>query len=94
MKGQNTYPRNPKLAAGVAIAGFALATLFCKLDGAVAQAWNPLDGSALVAIEVVRAVIVAGWQLVPAYLCEDARCLQDLAQIVACGWQLLFVIAG
>ena len=94
MKGQDTNSPNRKLAVGVAIAGFALATLFCKLDGAAEGGWNHLDESAWVALEVLRAVILAGWQLIPSYHREEARCLQHLLQIVACAWQVLFVVAA
>jgi hypothetical protein len=94
MNGQDTYSPNRKLTVGVAIAGFALATLFCKLDGAAAGGWNPLDERAWVALEVLRGVILAGWQLVPSYLREETRCLQHLLQIVACAWQVLFFVAA
>jgi hypothetical protein len=94
MKGQNTDGRMHKLVAGVAIAGIALAILFSKVDGVAAQGWNHFDGSAWAVLDVLRAVILAAWQLVPSYLREEARCLGHLLQIVACTWQLLFVIAG
>jgi hypothetical protein len=94
MKGQDAYSPNRKLAVGVAIVGLALVTLLCKLDGAAAGEWKHLDENAWVALEVLRGVILAGWQLVPSYHREEARCLQNLLQIVECFWQVLFVVAA
>ena len=94
MTGQFTYSRNVKPIVGVAIAGFVLATEFCKLGGAAAQGCNLLDKTAWVALEVLRPVILAAWQSVPACLCGDSRFLQHLLQIVASIWPLLCVIAG
>jgi len=94
MTGQYTFSRNCKAIVGVAIAGFVLATLFCKLDAATAQGCNLFDKTAWVAIEVLRPVILSGWQSVPACLCGDSRLLEHLLQIVASIWPLLCVIAG
>jgi hypothetical protein len=94
MTGPYTYSRNCKPIVGVAIVGFVLAILFCKLDGAAAQGCNLLDKTAWVALDVLRPVILAGWQAVSVYLCEDSRFLQHLLQIVASIWPLLCVMAG
>ena len=95
MKAQYIYSRNGKTMVGVAIVGFVLAALFCKLDGAAAQRCNLLDKTAWAALEVLRSVILlADWQAVLAYLCADSRFLQHLLQIVASIWPLLGVIAG
>jgi len=95
MKGQYKYFRNSKPIVGVAIIGFVLAPLFCKLDGATAQGCNLPDKTACVALEVLRSVILlADWQAVLSYLCADSRFLQHLLQIVASIWPLLGVIAG
>ncbi len=93
MNGQLTSSRNWERIVGAAIVGVALATLFCKADGA-AHGWNPFDGTAWVVLEVLRPVILAGWQCVPTYFAENARCLQHLPQIVASIWPLLGVIGG
>lgn len=95
MTGQYTFSRNRKAIVGVAIAGFVLATLFCKLDAATAQRCNLFDKTAWVALEVLRPVILLGdWQAVSAYLCQDSRSLQLLLQIVASIGPLLCVMAG
>jgi hypothetical protein len=93
MKGQNTHSGNWERIVEVGIAGFALAILFCKIDGA-ANGWNLFDETARVVVEALRPVILAGWQCVPACLSENARCLHHLPQIVASIWPLLGVIAG
>ncbi len=94
MKGQYTYSRNSKRIAGGAVVGFALATLFCELDGVVAQGSNLLGDTAWVALEVLRPVILAGWQSMPAHLGENSGCLQRLFQVVASLWPLLCVLVG
>ena len=94
MMGQYIYSRNFKPVVGVAIAGFVLATGFCKLGGVVGQGCNLFDKTAWVAIEVLRPVILSGWQSVPACLCGDSRLLQHLLQIVGSIWPLLCVMAG
>ena len=89
----NKYFRNCNLIVEIAAVGFALATLSYKLDGAAAQGCNLLDKTAWVALDVLRPVILAGWQAVSAYLCEDSSFLQHLLQIVASIWPLC-VMAG
>ena len=93
MKGQYKYIRNSKPIVEVAIVGFVLVTLSCKLD-ATAQGCSLFNRAAWVALEVLRPVILAAWQSVPACLCGDSRFLQHLLQIVASIWPLLCVIAG
>lgn len=91
----NKYFRNCNRIVKVAAVGFAVATLSYRLDGAAAEGCNLLDKTAWVALEVLRSVILlAGWQAVSAYLCEDSRLLQYLLQIVASIWPLLGVMAG
>jgi len=95
MKAQYIYSRNGKTMVGVAIVGFVLAALFCKLDGAAAQRCNLLEKTAWAALEVLRSVIMlADWQAVSAYLCEDSRFLQHLLQIGVSIWPLLFAMAS
>src|SRR6267378_884038 len=78
MMGQYTDSRNFRPIVRVAIAGFVLATGFCKLGGVAAQGCNLLDKNAWVALEVLRPVILSAWQSVPACLCEDSRVLRTL----------------
>ncbi len=93
MKRQYTDSWNCKRIAGVTVVGFALANLFWNLDGG-AQGCNLLEKTAWVAVDVLRPVILAGWQCVPAYLYENSGCLQHLFQIVASIRPLLCVIGG
>jgi apolipoprotein N-acyltransferase len=94
MNGQYKYFRSNKPMVGVAIIGFALATSFCKLDGATVQGCSLFNRAAWVAFEVLRPVILSAWQSVPACLCEGSRFLQYVLQIGASIWPLLRVIAG
>jgi hypothetical protein len=93
MKGQYSSSRNWERIGGAAIAGLALAMLICRLSG-TGQEWCCLDEATRVVLEVLRPVILAGWQCVPAYLAENTRCLHHLPQIVASIWPVLCVIAG
>ena len=95
MTGQHIYTGNCKPMVGVTIGGFVLATLFCELDRATAQGCNLFDKAGWMALEVLRMVILlADWQTVLAYLCEDSRLLQHLLQIGASICPLLCVVAG
>jgi hypothetical protein len=93
MKGQYKYFRNSKPIVEVAIVGFVLVTLSCKLD-VTAQGCSLFYRAAWVALEVLRPVILAAWQSAPACLCEDSRFLQHLLQIGASIWPLVCVMAG
>src|SRR6266702_412188 len=93
MKGQSTYSRNWKRIAGGAVVAFVLTNLFWNLDGG-AQGCNLLEKTAWVAVDVLRPVILAGWQSMPACLGENSGCLQHLFQVVASLWPLLCVLVG
>jgi hypothetical protein len=88
------YSRNCNLIVEVAAVWSALATLSYKLDAAAAQGCKLLDKTVWEALGVLRPVILAAWQSVPACLCEDSRFLQHLLHLVASIWPLLCVIAG
>jgi hypothetical protein len=91
----NKYFTNCNLIVEVATVGFALATLSYKLDGASKLGCNLLGKTAWVALELLRPVIMlADWQAVSAYLCEDSRFLQHLLQIGASIWPLFCVLAS
>ncbi len=94
MTRQSTYSGNPKPIQEVAIVGFLLATLSCKLNGSAALACQLLDKTAWAATEIVRSAILAGWPCVLVYLFEDTRFMQHLLQIGASIWPLLRVIVG
>jgi len=94
MKAQDKYSRNWKRIAGTGIAGLALAILLCNFDGAAERGCSARFETAGVAVEVLRDVVLACWQLVPSYLYENSGCYEHLLQIVASIWPLLCVIAG
>ena len=94
MRGQDNISRNCKRVVGVTIVGLALAIMFCELDGVAKPGWNLFDEAVWVALEVLRPVILAGWQSVPTYLCQNSRFLRHLLPIVASIWPLFSVMAG
>jgi hypothetical protein len=92
---QYTSNRKWKPIAGVAVVGSALAILSFRLDGAAVGGCILIDKTAWVALEVFRPIILlAGWQGVPAYICEDLRFLQHLLSVGSAIWALLCVLAG
>ena len=88
-----TNSRSGKPIIDVAIAGPVLATLSYKLD-MTAQGCSLLGKAAWAALDVLRPLILAAWQSLPACLCEDSRFLQHVLQLVARIWPLLCVLAG
>jgi len=84
MKRLYTYSWNCQLIVGVAIVGFAFATLFCNLLGETAWA----------AFKVLSPVILACWPSAPWYVFEDSKFLQQLLQIGASVWPLICLLAG
>jgi hypothetical protein len=93
MERRYAYSRNVKPIAVTTIA-FALAALFYKFDGEVAQGCELLNRAAGIALEIVLPVLRIGWHGVPACLSENATFLQPLSQIAASIWLLLCVVAG
>lgn len=89
-----TNTRNRNSGAKVAIAGFALATLFLTFHVVAIQECHFFHSVAWVASALLRPAISAAWQLAPAHLCEGSNLLQQLLQIVASVRPLLWVIAG
>jgi len=63
MKAQDKYSRNWKRIAGTGIAGLALAILLCNFDGAEERGCSARFETAGVAVEVLRHVVLACWQL-------------------------------
>jgi hypothetical protein len=94
MNGQHKYARNWEQIVATAIVGVALAVLLGDLSGAPELACNVHYETAWVAVEVLRHVVEACWQLVPTYLYDNSGCYEHLFRIVASIWPLLCVIAG
>jgi hypothetical protein len=88
MERQYTCPRKMKLIVGLMIGGFVLAALFHNIDTATEQGCSLLKAPAWIVLEILPAVIRAGWQCVQAYLSENSRVLQHLPQVVAYIWPL------
>jgi hypothetical protein len=86
MKTRNIYSRDVRLIALVAVLGIGLAALFFQLDREAAQGCSLLEGTAWVAFDILRPLVlsvVRCW--VPSYL-SDSWCLHHLLQIVAAVW--------
>src|SRR5204862_6314830 len=81
MNGQLTSSRNWERMVGAAIVGVALATLFCKADGA-AHGWNLFDGTAWVVLEEFRPVILAGLEFVKTLFVSIDQIFQYMILIV------------
>jgi hypothetical protein len=94
MSGSFHHSRKRKAIIGVAFTGYALAPLFCKLEGLTAQAYSVLDKSAWIALAALRPVIqLTGWPWRSAYLFENAGLLHCAGKILAGLWPLLCVLA-
>jgi hypothetical protein len=86
MKTRNSYSKDLRLIVLVAMLGIGLAALFFQLDREAAQGCSLLQGTALIAFDILRSLVlsvVRCW--VPSYL-SDSWCLQHLLQIVATIW--------
>lgn len=95
MMGVYTYFRDPKPIVGVAMGGFMLGTLFCKIDGAAARECDLFAKSVWAGLEVLRSVmLLADWQAVSGSLCQDSWFLGHLLQIGTSIWPLLCAMAG
>lgn len=94
MDRQYTNSRKWKGIAVAAIAGFALAALFYRLNDEAGHGCDLLSETAWFVLQILHPVIVAGGQSVQAYLAENTRCLHHLLQIVASIWPVLCFVAG
>jgi hypothetical protein len=73
------------------MAAVVLGSLFCSICGTVEAGCSVRYQTAWVA--VLHHLVLACWQLVPAYLCENSMCCAHLFQLVASVWPLFCVIA-
>jgi hypothetical protein len=94
MDKQYTSSRKWKGIAVGAIAGFALAALFYRLNGGAGHGCDVLSETAWFILKILHPVMVAGGQSVEAYLAENTRCLRHLLQIVASVGPVLCCVAG
>jgi hypothetical protein len=76
-----------------AIVAFVLVTLSYEVHETAGQGCL-FEKTAWVALEVLRPLILAAWQSMPAYLCEGAGILQHVVQIVASIGPRLGVVVG
>jgi len=94
MAGQYTSSPSRKAIVGVILAALGIAIVFRDLDVAAAQGCSLVDVTACMASEVLRSVILACCQALPAYLCEHQALLVGFAHMLASHWLLLCVMVG
>ena len=94
MERRNTGFGKAGRIALIVIAGFVVAAVLYTLDGEMARGCSLLHAAGWVVLQVLRPVMVAGWQSVTAHLLDNSGCLQDLPQIVASVGPLLCAFAG
>ena len=93
MTSGHTPSQKGKTIVGMTIAGLALITLFCNLDGAAGC--HLLGKTAWAALEVLRlAVMLARWHTLAAYLYENSWFVHHVLPAGACAWPLLSAVAG
>ena len=91
MKTRNNYSRGASLMVLVAVLGIGLAASFFQLDHEAAQGCSLLQGTAWLAFDILRPLVLSVVRCgVPSYL-SDSWCLQHLLQIVASAWPVLCV---
>jgi hypothetical protein len=86
MNRQHTYYKGLKRVAVVLVVGFTLAALFYRLD--------LLNGAAWFVLQMLRPVLLAGWQSVRSYVFDNSRLLQHLPDLVGSIGTLLCAIGG
>jgi hypothetical protein len=94
MNRQYTYYKGLKRVAVVLVVGFALAALFYRLDGEAGRGCNLLNGAAWFVLQMLRPVLLAGWQSVRSYIFDNSRLLQHLPDLVGSIGPLLCAIGG
>jgi hypothetical protein len=86
--------RGHKAIVGVILAAFGFAIVFQGLDNVAAKGCNLIDMTAWMALEGLRSVILACYQALPAYLCDDRGLLVGFLHMLVSRWPLLCVMVG
>jgi hypothetical protein len=94
MNRQYTYYKGLKRVVVVLVVGFTLAALFYRLDGEAGRGCNLLNGAAWLVLQMLRPVLLAGWQSVQSYIFDNSRLLQNLPDLVGSIEPLLCTIGG
>jgi hypothetical protein len=94
MNRQYTYYKGLKRVAVVLVVGFTLAALFYSLDGEAGRGCKLLNGAAWFVLQMLRPVLLAGWQSVRSYIFDNSRLLQHLPDLVGSIGRLLCAIGG
>ena len=88
----NSRARRQVVEAG--IVALVLVTLSYELHGMVVQGCSFFEKASWIALELLRPMILAAWQSISAYLCEDSGFVRHAPQIVASIQPLLCVVGG
>jgi len=94
MNRQYTYYKGLQRVAVVLVVGFTLAALLYRLDGEAEGGCNLLNGAAWFVLQMLRPVLLAGWQSVRSYIFDNSRLLQHLPDLVRSIGPLLCAIGG
>jgi len=95
MASQQATSRTLKSIALTALAAFAFALLFGKLDAAAAQPSCPIAAATADALAVLPSVfLAAALQTLETFILDRQCALQGLFQMLVSFWLLLFVIAA
>jgi hypothetical protein len=95
MASQQATSRTLKSIALTALAAFAFALLFGKLDAAAAQSDCPIATATADALAVLPSVVLAtALQILETCILDRQCALQGLFQMLVSFWLLLFVIAA
>jgi hypothetical protein len=93
MNRANTHFQRGNRVVELALVGFILAALSCRLY-VMGQGCEIVHAVGWVAFELARPVLSAAIQSAPAHLCSCSCFAQQLLQIVASNWAVLCVLAG
>ena len=94
MNRQYTYYQGLKRVAVVLVVGFTLAALFHRLDGEAERGCNLLNEAAWFVLQMLRPVLLAGWQSVRSHIFDNSRLLQHLPDLVGSIGPVLCAIGG
>jgi hypothetical protein len=88
------YYKGLKRVAVVLVVGFTLAALFSRLDGEGGRGCHLWNGAAWFRLQMLRPVLLAGWQSVRSYIFDNSRLLQHLPDLVGSIGPVLCAIGG
>jgi hypothetical protein len=94
MRITNTNSRTRRQVVEAAFVAFVLVTLSFAFHGMAAQACSLFGPASWIVLEVLRPMVLAGWESMSAYLCQGSGLLQHVLQTVASLGPLFCVVVG